>query len=90
MESPAAGKGEDRPDDRAAGIFDGFQGFVARLGGMMRAMGQGARTDYDWSADLVAAIHAELEQHVPVAEIPARQAWRDRRILATRRLQKGD
>lgn len=69
---------------------DGFQGFVARLGGMMRAMGEAARTDYDWSDDLVAAIHAELEKYVPVAEIPARQAWRDRRILATRRLQKGD
>ncbi len=69
---------------------DGFQGFVDRLGGMMRAMGEGARTDYDWSDALIADIHAGLAERVPVAEIPARQAWRDARILATRRLQQSD
>ncbi len=69
---------------------DGFQGFVDRLGGMMRAMGAGARTDYDWSDALIADIHAGLAERVPVTEIPARQAWRDARILAARRLQQSD
>ncbi len=69
---------------------DGFQGFVDRLGGMMRAMGTGARTDYDWSDALIAEIHAGLAERVPVADIPERQAWRDKRILAARRLQQSD
>ncbi len=69
---------------------DGFQGFVDRLGGMMRAMGTGARTDYDWSSALIAEIHAGLAERVPVADIPERQAWRDKRILAARRLQQSD
>lgn len=66
----------------------GFQGFVDRLGGMMRKMGQDARTDYDWSAELVARIHDSLAARVPLEDIPARQSWRDRRIIATRRLQQ--
>lgn len=69
---------------------DGFQGFVDRLGGMMRAMGTGARTDYDWSDALIAEIDVGLAERVPVADIPERQAWRDKRILAARRLQQSD
>jgi 3-hydroxyacyl-CoA dehydrogenase len=66
----------------------GFQGFVDQLGGMMRRMGQGARTDYDWGPELIAQIHAELCEKTPVADIPLRQAWRDGRILAARRMQR--
>ena len=67
---------------------DGFKGFVDRLGPMMRLMGADARTDYDWTADLVEAIHDQLAAVVPVSAIGARQQQRDRSILALRRLRQ--
>lgn len=69
---------------------DGFAGFVDQLEGMMKKMGAKARTDYDWGSDLVTAIHEEMTRAQPVETIPEAQGWRDRRILATRRLQSGD
>ncbi|WP_428928948.1 3-hydroxyacyl-CoA dehydrogenase NAD-binding domain-containing protein [Marinibacterium sp. SX1] len=65
----------------------GFADFVAHLGGMMRQMGQQARTDYDWSQEMVDAIHDDLGAAIPVDELAAWQAWRDENILATRRIQ---
>lgn len=65
----------------------GFAGFVAQLGPMMRRMGQDARTDYDWSDDLIARVHADMAARFPVADIPDWQAWRDDRILAARQTQ---
>jgi L-gulonate 3-dehydrogenase len=67
---------------------DGLQGFVDRLGPMMKRMGAAARTDYDWTPEQVAQLHAALSVRVPVDEIADRQAWRDQRILATRRLKR--
>lgn len=69
---------------------EGFAGFVGQLEGMMKKMGADARTDYDWGAELVARIHEEMARSQPVETIPAAQGWRDRRILATRRLQSSD
>ncbi|HBZ44561.1 MAG TPA: 3-hydroxybutyryl-CoA dehydrogenase [Maritimibacter sp.] len=69
---------------------EGFVGFVAQLEGMMKKMGADARTDYDWGPDLVSRIHDEMARIRPVEDIAAAQAWRDRRILATRRLQAGE
>lgn len=66
---------------------DGFAGFVARLGEMMRRLGADARTDYPWTAELVASLHADLAARVPIEEIPARQAWRNDRILALKKLK---
>lgn len=43
----------------------GFQEFVDRLGGMMRKIGRDARTDYDWSVELVACVHDSLTAHAP-------------------------
>lgn len=67
---------------------NGFQGFVDRLGPMMRRMGEAARTDYDWTAEQIAAAHAELAKRIPVDAIPDRQAWRDQQILALRQLKQ--
>jgi L-gulonate 3-dehydrogenase len=64
----------------------GFQGFAANLGAMMRHLGANARTDYDWSPDLIASIHAELAAKTSIDKIPERQAWRNGRIMATRKL----
>ena len=66
---------------------DGFQGFVDRLGPMMKRLGADARTDYDWTRDQIAAAHATLSKRIPVEEIVERQAWRDKRILALRRMK---
>lgn len=65
----------------------GFRDFVAHLGGMMRTMGQSAQTDYDWTPQMVEAIHEDLARDIPVEKLPEWQGWRDRNILATRAIQ---
>ena len=67
---------------------DGFQGFVDRLGPMMRRLGQLSRPDYEWTAEQAARIHASLAERIPLDEIADRQAWRDHRILALRRMKQ--
>ena len=66
---------------------DGLQGFVDRLGPMMKRLGKDARTDYDWTAAQVASAHAALAKRIPLDRIADRQAWRDRRIMALRRMK---
>ena len=66
---------------------DGFKGFVDRLGPMMRRMGADARTDYEWTNEQIADVHASLAKDIPIAEIPAHQRQRDRSILALRELK---
>lgn len=66
---------------------DGLQGFVDRLGPMMKRMGTEARTDYDWTPAQIATAHAALSARIPLDTIADRQAWRDQRILALRRLK---
>jgi 3-hydroxyacyl-CoA dehydrogenase len=61
---------------------DGLAGFVDRLGPMMRRMGADARTDYDWTTQQIAEIHAGLAARIPIPEIASSQQERDRRILA--------
>ena len=67
---------------------NGFLGFVDQLGPMMKQMGRSARTDYDWGRPLAEQIHARMIETTPVERIAKRQAWRNRRILATRKLQQ--
>jgi 3-hydroxyacyl-CoA dehydrogenase len=66
----------------------GLNGFTASLGAMMRRMGADAHTDYPWTPEQIAPIHDQLAAKTPVADIPARQAWRNARIMATRKLQQ--
>jgi 3-hydroxyacyl-CoA dehydrogenase len=66
---------------------DGLQGFVDRLGPMMKRLGADARTDYDWTAQQIAEAHATMAKRIPVDAIAERQAWRDRRILALLRMK---
>ena len=67
---------------------DGMQGFIDRLGPMMRHLGQSARTDYPWTDEQIATAHASLCERVPLDTIASRQAWRDGRILALRRMKQ--
>lgn len=65
----------------------GFKGFVHHLGGMMRTIGESARTNYPWDESLVETIHASLLKTSPLERLPRRQAWRDGRILSVRAIQ---
>jgi len=67
---------------------DGLQGFVDRLGPMMKRLGTDARTDYNWTGEQIAAAHAALSEKIPPDTIADRQEWRDRRILALRNLKR--
>jgi 3-hydroxyacyl-CoA dehydrogenase len=67
---------------------DGVQGFVDRLGPMMRHLGKSARTDYDWTPEQIAEAHARVKKRIPLDQIAERQAWRDKRILALRRMKR--
>jgi 3-hydroxyacyl-CoA dehydrogenase len=66
---------------------DGFKGFVDRLGPMMRHLAAEAQTTYDWTGK-VDDMHGELVARTPVADIAARQAWRDEQILRLRQLKR--
>jgi 3-hydroxyacyl-CoA dehydrogenase len=68
---------------------DGFQGFVDRLGPMMRRMGEDARTDYPWTAEQIAAIHQELSATYPVGEIGRLQQERNENIMRLLHLRRG-
>jgi len=35
-----------------------------------------------WEGDLVAKVEAERREHMPQADHAAREAWRDRRLMA--------
>lgn len=63
----------------------GFQGFVDGLGDMMRSLAKDAKVDYEWGPELASQIHALLAAQTPIEELPERQAWRDRRIMALRK-----
>ncbi|MEM1090962.1 MAG: 3-hydroxyacyl-CoA dehydrogenase [Pseudomonadota bacterium] len=63
----------------------GFQGYMDNLGAMMRELAADARMDYPWDESLVAKIHDSLSDRCSVDEVPERQAWRDREIMALRR-----
>jgi len=67
---------------------DGLQGFVDRLGPTMRHLGKSARTDYDWTQEQIADAHKRLESRIPGDMVAQRQAWRDSRILALRRMKR--
>jgi hypothetical protein len=60
---------------------EGFKGFMTGLGPMVRSVSGDVQPDYPWDDALVARIHEELARRTPVAEIPQRQAWRDRQLM---------
>jgi 3-hydroxyacyl-CoA dehydrogenase len=67
---------------------DGIQGFIDRLGPMMRHLGRSARTDYDWTPEQIAEAHRVMTGKIPLSEVASRQQWRDSRILALRRMKQ--
>ncbi len=63
-------------DLNAAG---GLGDFVAHLGSVFDAIAA-TQVPRAWSAGTVARLHAERRTTLPLDELPARQAWRDRRL----------
>ena len=59
----------------------GLADYCARYGALYARM-QTERTPMDWDAALVARLHAARRTALPEAEMPARHAWRDRRLMA--------
>lgn len=64
---------------------EGYRGFMHSLGDMIRTLAKDAKVDYEWDDRLVEEIHGQLAQRTPVASVPERQAWRDRKLMAVAR-----
>ncbi len=60
----------------------GFKDYATRYGGSYRAMGHDLRVTEDWDPDTIDEIEAARRAQVPKEEVGARQAWRDRRLMA--------
>lgn len=67
-------------DLNAAG---GLADFVAHLGTVFGTIAA-TQLPRDWSAATVARLHEERRAMLPIAALPARQAWRDRRLAQLR------
>jgi 3-hydroxyacyl-CoA dehydrogenase len=63
----------------------GLNGYFDVLGDAIGRVQRSLRTDYRPSAQTIQRAHDALADRIPVAEIPQRQAWRDRRLMALRR-----
>ena len=60
----------------------GLADYAARLApGFFEFVKQGEPAE-PWSADVIARAHDECRSRVAESELPARQAWRDRRLMA--------
>ncbi len=59
----------------------GVEDYCARYGGLY-AQVQAEQTPLDLTPELVADVHDAMRAHLPLADQPARQEWRDRRLMA--------
>ena len=66
----------------------GIRDCVARYGPMYDGLAKSQATPCDWQATLEDGLAAEREAALPRAEIPLRQAWRDRQLMALMRLRQ--
>ena len=61
---------------------EGVEQYVDRYGDMYRGFGLGPYDDVDWKEIVATGLKAELETLIPVADIPTKQAERDRKLMA--------
>ncbi len=59
----------------------GVRDYVARYGGAFAKMAEGA-DPIVWTGDLLDKVEAQRREKLPAAALAARQAWRDRRLMA--------
>jgi 3-hydroxyacyl-CoA dehydrogenase len=62
----------------------GFHDYMTKFAQPIRAMCDEIGIGYRWDDALLARIHAEMENTTKSEQVPARQAWRDRRLMALR------
>jgi len=62
----------------------GVADYVARYGSMYAALGESMREPANWSGPVLDAVIASRRSALPEQELPARQLWRDRRLMALR------
>ncbi len=60
----------------------GIADYIARYQPMYAGLFQGMRERVDWAAVGAGGVEAERRAAVPAAQLPARQRWRDRRLMA--------
>ena len=61
-----------------AGVAD----YIARYEGLYKTLAQTQRHIVSWAGPLAERIEAERREKLPVAELPGRARWRDRRLMA--------
>lgn len=61
---------------------EGVAQYVERYGEMYRNFGIGPYDSIDWNGVVNERLRAELEARIPIADIPAAQAVRDRKLMA--------
>ncbi len=61
---------------------EGVEQYVERYGAMYRGFGLGPYDDVDWKDIVETGLKAQLETLIPVADIPIKQAERDRKLMA--------
>ncbi|MDQ0467888.1 3-hydroxyacyl-CoA dehydrogenase [Labrys wisconsinensis] len=60
----------------------GVDDYARRLGPLYHAVAQARRDPRPWSDDLVGRVTRERREALPAADLKARSAWRDRRLMA--------
>lgn len=60
----------------------GIADYIARYQPMYAGLFQGMRERVDWAEVAAGGVEAERRAAVPASQLPARQRWRDRRLMA--------
>lgn len=60
----------------------GVRDYVTRYQAMFRGMTDSMRESADWAGPVLQVIEADRRARLPAADLPARQMWRDRRLMA--------
>lgn len=63
----------------------GVSDYVARYAGMYQKIRDGAVLDLDWAGPVLDKIETDRRARLHLGDIPERQAWRDRRLMALAR-----
>lgn len=60
----------------------GVSDYVGRYGPMYRRISDAITAEPDWTGPVLDTIEADRRTRLPIADLPARQSWRDRRLMA--------
>lgn len=60
----------------------GIRDYVGRYGDLYERLGQSMQRRVDWTGPLLDNIEKQRRERLPATNLPARQRWRDRRLMA--------